>query len=33
TENAVKTAQATYGLPQTGIADNAFQQRLYSENQ
>lgn len=31
TQNAVKAAQAAFGMEQTGIADSAFQQKLYSE--
>ena len=29
TEEAIKAAQAAFGMEQTGIADNAFQQKLY----
>ena len=29
TEDAIKAAQAAFGLEQTGVADNAFQQKLY----
>jgi len=29
TEDAIKSAQAAFGMEQNGIADNAFQQRLY----
>ena len=29
TEEAIRAAQAAFGLEQTGIADNAFQQKLY----
>ena len=32
TQQAVKDAQAAFGMEQTGVADNAFQQRLFSEN-
>ena len=33
TETAVKKAQGAYGMEVTGIADNAFQQKLYGEEQ
>ena len=33
TQAAVKAAQKAYGMEQTGIADNAFQQRLFSDDQ
>jgi peptidoglycan hydrolase-like protein with peptidoglycan-binding domain len=33
TEGAVKKAQAAYGMETTGIADGAFQSRLYSDEQ
>ena len=33
TASAVKKAQQAYGMEATGIADDAFQQRLYSEEQ
>jgi peptidoglycan hydrolase-like protein with peptidoglycan-binding domain len=29
TEEAIKSAQAAFGMEQTGIADNAFQQKLF----
>ena len=29
TEDAIKSAQAAFGMEETGIADNAFQQKLY----
>ena len=32
TETAIKAAQKAFGLEETGVADNAFQQRLYSED-
>lgn len=32
TQQAIKDAQADFGMEQTGVADNAFQQRLFSEN-
>ena len=32
TEKAIKAAQKDFGMEQTGIADDAFQQRLYSDN-
>ena len=32
TQQAVMAAQAAFGMEQTGVADNAFQQRLFSEN-
>ena len=32
TEQAVKDAQAAFGMEQTGVADDAFQKRLFSEN-
>ena len=32
TQDAVKAAQAAFGMEETGVADNAFQQRLFSEN-
>lgn len=33
TEAAVKKAQSAYGMEQTGVADDAFQQKLYSPEQ
>lgn len=33
TVTAVKTAQKVYGMQETGVADNAFQQRLFAEVQ
>ena len=32
TAEAVRAAQAAFGLEQTGIADNAFQQQLFAED-
>ena len=32
TQQAVKDAQAAFGMEQTGVADNEFQQRLFAEN-
>ena len=29
TEEAIKAAQRAFGMEETGIADNAFQQKLY----